>query len=69
MADKTWKANERAIAGILDGQRMPVSGRARGSAPDVAHPWLSIECKHRRSLPGWIREALAQAQSSARSSP
>ncbi len=66
MADKTWKACERAIAGILGGERVPVTGRQRGSAPDVAHDWLSIECKHRKELPAWIHDAMAQAEASKR---
>ncbi len=61
MSHTTWKATERAIAGRLKGQRVPVSGWARGDAPDIAHPRLSIECKHRQSLPAWLRDAMAQA--------
>ncbi len=64
--DKTWKACERAIAGILGGERVPVTGRQRGSAPDVAHDWLSIECKHRKELPAWIHDAMSQAEASKR---
>jgi hypothetical protein len=61
MADKAWKRSERSIAAVLGGRRVPITGRARGSAPDVSHPWLSIECKHRRALPVWIADALDQA--------
>lgn len=61
MSRQTWKATERALAARLGGQRVPVSGRARGDAPDIAHPRLSIECKHRQSLPAWLRGAMAQA--------
>ena len=61
MSRETWKATERTIAGRLGGQRVPVSGRSRGDAPDIAHPRLSIECKHRKSLPAWLLEAMAQA--------
>ena len=61
MTDKPWKANERDTAAILGGERVPVSGRARGDAPDVAHPWLSVEVKHRKSFPAWLDEALDQA--------
>jgi hypothetical protein len=46
---------------------VPVSGRARGDAPDVAHPWPSIECKHRRKLPVWLEHVMRQAEASARS--
>src|SRR5262245_1570973 len=61
VADKTWKHNERVIAGLLGGRRVPITGRQRDDVPDVAHDWLSIECKHRRSVPAWLRDALAQA--------
>jgi len=61
-----WKRTERRIAARLNGQRVPVTGRARGDAPDVAHDWLAIEVKHRRRLPAWLHHALAQAQACAR---
>jgi len=61
MSRQTWKATERALAARLGGQRVPVSGRVRGDAPDIAHPRLSLEVKHRASLPAWLREAMAQA--------
>ena len=61
MSRETWKATERALAVYLGGQRVPVSGRARGTAPDIAHPRLSLEVKHRKSLPAWLHEAMAQA--------
>lgn len=63
--DKAWKKTERMIASRLKGRRVPVTGRQRGDAPDVAHDWLSIECKHRQEIPHWLREALAQATASA----
>ncbi len=56
----TWKAVERRIAERLNGRRVPVSGRA--GQPDIAHPWLSIEVKHRRRLPQWLTGALQQAE-------
>ncbi len=61
MTDRAWKACERRVAELLGGRRVPVTGRQRGDAPDVSHPWLSIECKHRRALPAWIADALDQA--------
>ena len=61
MSDKPWKATERHVAGLIGGKRVPVSGRGRGDSPDIAHPWLSIEVKHRRALPQWLDEALDQA--------
>ncbi len=62
----TWKTVERKIAAILGGTRVPVTGRQRGSAPDIEHSHLSLEVKHRKALPGWIMEAMAQAQASKR---
>jgi hypothetical protein len=59
----TWKHAERQIAKWLNGRRVPVSGRA--GQPDVAHPWLSIEVKHRRRLPQWLTMALLQAEQAA----
>jgi hypothetical protein len=66
LSDKAFKATERATARLLGGVRVPVTGRQRGSAPDVEHPWLSVECKHRKSLPAWILDAMAQARAAAR---
>lgn len=66
MADKLWKQTERAVASRLGGRRVPITGRQRGDAPDVAHPWLAIEVKCRQSFPAWLHEALAQARAAAR---
>lgn len=65
MSRATWKRTERDIAARFGGKRVPVSGRARGDAPDIAHPTLSIEVKHRASLPAWLHDAMAQAAASA----
>jgi hypothetical protein len=64
--DKPWKRAEREIARIIGGERVPITGRIRGSAPDVAHEWLSVECKQRRRLPEWLHDAMSQAKASAR---
>lgn len=61
----TWKQVERRIAQMLGGERVPVTGRQRGSAPDIDHEWLSLEVKHRKSLPQWVDDALDQAVASA----
>ena len=60
-----WKSTERAVAAILGGRRVPVTGRQRGDVPDVAHGRLSIEDKHRKEVPGWLLGALAQAEAAA----
>lgn len=66
MPEKSWKATERRVAEILGGERVPVSGRVRGSAPDIEHPLLSLEVKSRKSVPAWLTEALEQATASSR---
>lgn len=60
----TWKAVELKIASLLGGKRIPVSGRARGDSPDIAHDFFSVEVKHRESLPEWIADAMNQAKES-----
>jgi len=64
-ARNTWKATERKIAAVLGGRRIPVTGRARGDAPDVAHPWLSVEVKHWAQLPARVTAAMRQAEAAA----
>ena len=59
--DKAWKVAEREVAEVLGGERVPVTGRQRGHAPDVEHPWLAIEVKNTRKFPKWLSEAFSQA--------
>ena len=66
MSEKPWKRCERAIAARLCGRRVPVTGRQRGDVPDVQHDAFAVEVKHRRHLPGWLREAVAQALAAQR---
>ena len=68
MSRCTWKAGERAIAARIGGERVPVTGRSRGDAPDVRHPWLSVEYKHRKNgaYPRWLLEAMDQAEKAAK---
>jgi hypothetical protein len=66
MPERSWKRTERAVAARLGGRRVPVTGRQRGDAPDIAHDVYSIEVKHRRRLPGWLREAVVQALAAQR---
>ncbi len=63
---KDWKSCERRVAELLGGERVPVSGRTRGDAPDVLHNSLSIEVKGRKKLPAWIEDAMKQAEASAK---
>ena len=62
----TWKGVERAIGRVVGGTRVPVSGRQRGATPDIACDRLAPEVKHRKSLPGWLHDAMDQAQKSKR---
>lgn len=57
----TWKAVELRIAKMIGGERVPITGRIRGSAPDIEHDKLSVEVKHRKQLPGWLKDAMDQA--------
>ena len=57
-----WKNVERKLAELLNGKRVPITGRARGSTPDIAHDKYSIEVKHRKALPEWIKDAIDQAE-------
>ncbi len=66
MPNQTWKAIERRVAAMLGGVRVPITGRARGSAPDIQHELYSLEVKHRKSLPGWLYDAMSQAKASIR---
>ena len=59
----TWKGTERAVNGRLGGARVPVNGR-RGQ-PDIAHPRLALEVKHRKALPAWLQGAMRQATACA----
>lgn len=68
MVDKAWKACERRVAKYIGGERVPITGRQRGDAPDIAHNWLSVEVKYRKALPAWLKDAMHQAKASARCS-
>lgn len=62
----TWKNAEREIAARLGGVRVPVTGRQRGDAPDIAHATLALEVKARSALPALITGAMAQAKACAK---
>ena len=69
---ETWKASERRMAAILGGVRVPVTGRARGSVPDiegasVAGRRLAVEHKYgSRIISARVHEALLQARAARR---
>lgn len=54
---RSFKSTERAMARRLGGKR---TGHLGGQ--DVDGGWLSVECKHRATLPAWLTDALAQAR-------
>jgi len=58
--DKAWKAFERRVAKKTGGERIPVADRR--SHLDVLHPLLGIECKYRRTVSKFLKEALEQAK-------
>lgn len=60
-----WKQFERSVAAYLGGERIPVTGRTRGWAPDVRHPWMAIEVKTRLHLPIFLDGAMDQARKAA----
>tara|TARA_R100000687_G_C6395173_1_gene139209 strand:- start:117 stop:455 length:339 start_codon:yes stop_codon:yes gene_type:complete len=49
--DNAWKNFERRVAKVTGGERIPINGRQQ---LDIKHPYLGIECKHRKSLPNWL---------------
>ena len=68
--DKAWKKFERKIAEELtqlgdNAERIPVTGRTRGHAPDIKSNVFSIECKYRKEIPKWIKNAMDQAVKSS----
>ena len=61
----TWKAEERWWASKYGGKRVPVTGRQRGDAPDVAHPFFAFEIKYgKTNVPNRLVNALDQAAKS-----
>lgn len=64
-ARETWKASERRFAELLGGVRVPITGRGRGSAPDIAHERYAIEHKYGAVMSARMVEAVEQAEASA----
>src|SRR5262245_32932694 len=62
---RRWKSLELQLAKRLGGERVPVTGRTRGWAPDVRHQWLAIEVKSRKSALTIIATMLDQAVKAA----
>ena len=57
----TWKKWERWWAELLGGVRVPVPGRQRGAAPDVAHEDFAIEVKYGSVMSSRLSLAVEQA--------
>lgn len=57
-----WKNVERVIARRLGGERV---GNRGSASPDVVSSWLAVEVKHRKALPAWLKDAIAQAKATA----
>lgn len=55
----TWKTHERRTARALGGQRVGCTGL---NTEDVCHDWMTIECKSKKALPDWLKDAIAQAK-------
>mgnify|MGYP004452264601 FL=1 len=70
----TWKQSERRMATILGGERVPVTGRERGHAPDIegvtwAGRRVAIEHKYgKRILSARLGTAIDQAKAACRAS-
>lgn len=62
---ETWKNSERRMAEALGGVRVPVTGRQRGAAPDIAHEIYAIEHKYGKVMSSRMVEAVEQAEASA----
>ena len=59
-----WKKCELRAAKYIGGERTPITGRSRGSEPDISHPWLAVEVKYKEKMPEWIKDAYSQAVAS-----
>src|SRR3990172_5864871 len=58
----TWKNLERKAARALNGKRNSRGNDFSVSIPDVEHPLLSIECKYRKKISGFLRDGLKQSE-------
>lgn len=59
---RRWKSVERNLAKRLRGERVPITGRTRGYAPDIKHLLYAIEVKSRKTQFKLIAEMLDQAE-------
>lgn len=57
-----WKGLERKVAKSLNGRRNSRGNDFGQSMPDVEHPLLSIECKYRAKISGFLKDGIRQAE-------
>lgn len=57
-----WKNLERKTAKALNGKRNSRGNDFSQFMPDVSHPLLSIECKYRKKISGFLKDGLQQAE-------
>ena len=57
-----WKNLERKTAKVLTGKRNSRGNDFGQSMPDVEHPLLSIECKYRAKISGFLKDGIRQAE-------
>ena len=57
-----WKNLERKTAKVLTGKRNSRGNDFGQSMPDVEHPLLSIECKYRAKISGFLKYGIRQAE-------
>jgi len=62
---KRWKDVERRLAVRFGSERVPVTGRTRGWAPDIRHWRWALEVKSRAWQLGVIAEMMDQAERAA----
>ena len=57
-----WKGLERKVAKSMNGRRNSRGNDFNLSIPDVEHPLLSIECKYRAKISGFLKDGIRQAE-------
>lgn len=65
-ANSRWKKRERAAVRLLGAERLASNGHGQADAlAELGGHQLAVEHKSRGPLPGWLAEALAQADRNA----
>jgi hypothetical protein len=57
----SWKRLEKETAKILGGRRISRGDNFSQSKPDIEHPLLSVECKYRKKISGFLKDGIRQA--------